>query len=169
MKAEYKTPAAVKKALRAGKKSTGDWKASKSAQVPGLSFKDSFEPKPGYWGGRCHSCPNLTKKALVASWGQWILWPGQPKHSQNHPGLAGGWRTTGPRKSGLPAQKIVILRIISCGAKLRERAINSLITSWPPLGQRSQRLWPTRTGRSSSAPARGYSLGIEAAWRPEGI
>ncbi len=32
------------------KKSTGDCKVSKSAQVPGLPFKDSFEPKPGYWG-----------------------------------------------------------------------------------------------------------------------
>jgi hypothetical protein len=62
MSAEYKTPAAVQKALRAGKKSTGDGKVSKSSQVPGLPFKDSFKPKPGYWGGRCHSCPKLTQK-----------------------------------------------------------------------------------------------------------
>ncbi len=62
MYTECKIPAAVQKSLRAGKKSTGDCKVSKSAHVPGLPFKDSFEPKPGYWGGRCHTFPKLTQK-----------------------------------------------------------------------------------------------------------
>ena len=62
MQAEYKTCAVVLKALRARKKTTGDCNVSKSAQVPGLPFKDSFVSKPGYWGGRCHSCPKLTQK-----------------------------------------------------------------------------------------------------------
>jgi hypothetical protein len=44
-------------------------------------------------------------------------------------------KTTGRRKSCLPAHRIVILLIISCGAKLRERSINSLITPWPPKRQ----------------------------------
>ncbi len=67
MQVEYKTPAAVQKALRAGKKSTGDLEVSKSAQVPGLLLKDSFKPKAGYWGGRCQCCPKLTQKK--------VFWP----------------------------------------------------------------------------------------------
>jgi hypothetical protein len=31
-----------------------------------------------------------TKKVLLASHKKWILWPGHPKHSQNHSGLAEG-------------------------------------------------------------------------------
>jgi hypothetical protein len=42
MQAEYKTFAVVLKALRAGRKTTGDCKVSKSAQVPGLLFEESF-------------------------------------------------------------------------------------------------------------------------------
>jgi hypothetical protein len=37
-------------------------------RVPGLPFKDSFEPKPGYWGGRCHSCPKATQNFQPPSW-----------------------------------------------------------------------------------------------------
>ena len=37
-------------------------------------------------------------------------------------------KTTGGRKSGLPAHQIVILLILLCGANLREGSINSLIT-----------------------------------------
>jgi hypothetical protein len=41
--------------------------ASKSAHVPGLPFKDSFEPKPGYWGGKMsHQSKINTKK---------VFWP----------------------------------------------------------------------------------------------
>jgi hypothetical protein len=69
------------------KKSTGDCKISKSAQVPDLPFEESFELKPGCWVGRCHSCPKLTQKGLLASHGQWILLPSHPKNSQNHPAL----------------------------------------------------------------------------------
>jgi hypothetical protein len=50
------------KSFACRKKSTGDCKVSKSAQVPGLPFEECFEPKPGCWGGRCHSCPKLTHK-----------------------------------------------------------------------------------------------------------
>ncbi len=49
------------------KKLTGDCKVSKSAQVPGLPFEESFEPKPGCWVGRCPSCPKFTQKI--------VFWP----------------------------------------------------------------------------------------------
>jgi hypothetical protein len=42
----------INRGLKSFKKWTGPWSP----------FKDSFEPKPGYWGGRCHSCPKLTQK-----------------------------------------------------------------------------------------------------------
>jgi hypothetical protein len=35
--------------------------------------------------------------------------------------------------------KSVILQIISCGAKLRERSIDTLTTPWPPSGPISRR------------------------------
>jgi hypothetical protein len=54
-------------------------------------------------------------------------------------GLKANLKDHWSRKSGLPVQKIVILQIISCGAKLRERSVNTLITSWPPSGPRSWR------------------------------
>ena len=45
------------------KKSTGDCKVSKSAQVPGgLHFEKFVSPKPGCWVGRCPFCPKLTQK-----------------------------------------------------------------------------------------------------------
>jgi hypothetical protein len=50
-------------------------------------------------------------------------------------GLKTNLKDHGPRKSGLPVQKIVILQIISYGAKLRERSVNTLIISWPSSGQ----------------------------------
>jgi hypothetical protein len=86
MQAEYKTCAVVLKALRARKKTTGDCNVSKSAQVPGLPFEESVEPKSGYWVGQMSLLSKIdTKKCLMASHRQWILWPGHPKHSQNHP------------------------------------------------------------------------------------
>ena len=39
------------------------------------------------------------KKGLLASQGQWILWPGRPKHSQKHPELAEG-QPEGPLVQG---------------------------------------------------------------------
>jgi hypothetical protein len=77
-----KTPAAVLKTLCTGKKSTGDCKVSKSAQVPGLPYEDSFEPKPGYWGCRCPFCPKFTQKRSFGLTRTNVLWPGHPKHSQ---------------------------------------------------------------------------------------
>ncbi len=41
----------------------------------------------------------LTQKSLLASQGQWILWPGRPKHSQKHPGRAEG-QSEGPLVQG---------------------------------------------------------------------
>jgi hypothetical protein len=32
-------------------------------------------------------------------------------------------------------------QFISCGAKLRERSINTFITPWPPTSPRSRRKW----------------------------
>ncbi len=70
--------------------STGDWKVSKNGQVPGLPFKDSFEPKPGYWGGRCHSCPKLTQKRAfdLMRTVDFVAWP--PKTQPKSPRT--GWR-----------------------------------------------------------------------------
>ncbi len=68
------------------KKSTGDCKVSKSAQVPGgLHFEKFFLPKPGCWVGRCPSCPKLTQKM---SYGlthtvHFVAWP--PKTHQKSP------------------------------------------------------------------------------------
>ncbi len=119
------------KSVARRKKSTWDCKISKSAQVPGLSFEESFELKPGCWVGKINTnkvfwppknsgfcglatqntakitqdwwrptwrtigprksglaAQNLYKKCLLASQEQWILWPGHPKHSKKHPGLA---------------------------------------------------------------------------------
>jgi hypothetical protein len=92
--------------------------------------------------------------------------PTQPKS----PRLAEGQpeKTTGRRKSCLPAQKVVILKIISCRAKLRKRSINSLIAPWPPSEPRSQRWWPLWTGRSVSISLPDV-LGLRLLWRPVGI
>ncbi len=79
------------------------------------------------------------------------------------------WKTTVCRKSCLLAHKIVILLIISCGAKLRERSINSLIAPWTPSEPRSQWLWPAWTGRSSSTPATCSSLWLKQLLRTVGI
>jgi hypothetical protein len=81
-----------------------------------------------------------------------VAWPPKIQPKAPRTGLRPTWRTIGPRKSGLPAHQIVILQIISCGAKLRERPINTLITPWPPSGPRSRRKWLTWTWRSSSPP-----------------
>jgi hypothetical protein len=50
-------------------------------------------------------------------------------------------KAEGPLVPGNLATQLMIgiLRIISCGAKLRERSVNSLITTWLPLGPRSER------------------------------
>ncbi len=85
-----KTCEAVLKALRAGRNQQEIARLLKRAQVPDLPFEESFEPKPDCWVGRCHYCPKFEKKISLASRRQWILWPGHPKHSQNHPGLAEG-------------------------------------------------------------------------------
>jgi hypothetical protein len=124
----------------------------------------------------------IFKKMSLASHRQWILWPGHPKHSQNHPGLAEGqpeeplvqgnlasqlkintkkafWPHEDSEFCGLatlntakivqdrlkanlkdhwsqeiwpPSSKDCNPLVISCGAKLRERLINGLITPWPP-------------------------------------
>ena len=79
------------------------------------------------------------------------------------------WKTTGRRKFCLPAHKVVIFLIISCGAKLREMSVNSLKAPRPPSEPRSQRKWPAWTGRSSSTPARCSSLGLRLLLRPVGI
>ncbi len=91
------------------KKSTGDCKGSKSAQVPGLPFEESFKPKPGCWGGRCHSCdscPLLTQKRF--------FWPHTDSGfcglaTQNTAKITLDWLKANlmdhcPRKSDLPAQ-----------------------------------------------------------------
>ena len=93
-----------------------------------------------------------------------MAWPPKTQPKAPRTGWRPTWRTSGPRKSGLPVQKNVILQIISCGAKLRERPINTLITPWPPSGPRSRRKWPTWTGRSSYAPARSSGLGSRLLW-----
>ena len=98
-----------------------------------------------------------------------VAWPPKTQPKAPRTGWRPTWRTIGPRKSGLPVQKNVILQIISCGAKLRERSIDTLITPWPPSGPRSRRKWPTWTGRSSYAPARSSGLGSRLLWRPVGI
>jgi hypothetical protein len=85
--------------LRAGRKQQEIARFLKRAQVPGLPFEECFEPKPGCWVGRCHSCPKLKQKMSLASHGQWILWPGHPKQCQNHPGLAEG-QPEGPLVQG---------------------------------------------------------------------
>jgi hypothetical protein len=56
---------------------TGDCKVSKSAQVPGLPFEESFEQKPGCWGSRCHSCPKLTQKRFFGLTRKvdFVAWP----------------------------------------------------------------------------------------------
>jgi len=88
------------------KKSTGNCKASKSAQVPDLSFEESFKPKPGCWGGSCHSCPKLKQKRF--------FWPHTKSGfcglaTQNTAKITLDWPKANlmnhcPRKSGLPAQ-----------------------------------------------------------------
>jgi hypothetical protein len=168
--------------LRAGRNQQEIARFLKRAQVPGLPFEECFEPKPGCWVGRCHSCPKLKQKMSLASHGQWILWPGHPKQCQNHPGLAEGqpegplvqgnlayqlkintkkvfWPHKDSGFCGLATQNIAKIAqdwlkanlkdhwskeiwppsskdcnplVISCGAKLRERLINGLITPWPP-------------------------------------
>jgi hypothetical protein len=50
--------------LRAGRNQQEIARFLKRAQVPGLPFEESFEPKPGCWVGRCHSCPKFLKKCL---------------------------------------------------------------------------------------------------------
>ncbi len=79
------------------------------------------------------------------------------------------WKTTGRRISCLPAHKIVILLIFSCGAKLTERSINALISPWPPSRSWPQLEWLTLTARSSFMPARSSSLGLRLLWRPLGF
>ena len=98
-----------------------------------------------------------------------MAWPPKTQPKAPRTGWRPTWRTIGPRKSGLPVQKNVILQIISSGAKLRERSLDTLITPWPPSGPRSRRKWPTWTGRSSYAPARSSGLGSRLLWRPVGI
>jgi hypothetical protein len=65
------------------KKLTGDCKVSKSAQVLGLPFEESFEPKPECWVGRCPSCPKFTQKIsfCLTQTVDFVAWPPktQPK------------------------------------------------------------------------------------------
>jgi hypothetical protein len=49
------------------KKTTGDGKASKSAQVPGLPIEESFEPKSGCWVGQMSLLYKINTKN--------VLWP----------------------------------------------------------------------------------------------
>jgi len=93
--------------LRAGRNQQEIARFLKRAQVPGLPFEECFEPKPGCWVGRCHSCPKLKQKMSLASHGQWILWPGHPKQCQNHPGLAEG-QPEGPLDQGNLAYQLKI-------------------------------------------------------------
>ncbi len=73
------------------KKLTRDCKVAKSAQVHGLLFLKKVLNQNQH-AGEADAIPvqvqNEYKKCLWASHGQWILWPGHTKHSQNHPGVA---------------------------------------------------------------------------------
>jgi hypothetical protein len=93
--------------LRAGRNQQEIARFLKRVQVPSLPFEECFEPKPGYWVGRCHSCPKLKQKMSLVSHGQWILWPGHPKQCQNHPGLAEG-QPEGPLVQGNLAYQLKI-------------------------------------------------------------
>ncbi len=50
----------------------------------------------------------------LASHRQWILWPGHPKHSQNHPGLAEG-QPEGPLVQGNLASQLNLTQKRSLG------------------------------------------------------
>lgn len=90
------------------KKSTGDCKVSKSAQVPGLPFEESFKSIPGCWGGRCHSCPKLTQKGSFGLT-QTVDIQFCVLATQNTAKITLDWLKANlmghcPRKSGFPAQ-----------------------------------------------------------------
>jgi hypothetical protein len=70
------------------------------------TFEESFKPKPGCWGGKCHSCPKLTQKMF--------FWPHTDSGfcgpaTQNTAKITLDWLKAHlmehcPRKPGLPAQ-----------------------------------------------------------------
>jgi hypothetical protein len=75
-----------------------------------VAWPPKTQPKSPMTGEGHHEAPlvqeNLAsqlkikhKKGLLASQGQWILWPGRPKHSQKHPGRAEG-QPEGPLVQG---------------------------------------------------------------------
>ncbi len=136
-----------------------------------VAWPPKTQPKSPMTGEGQHEVPlvqgNLASQLKINT--KQVFWPHkgsgfcglaaqkQPKAPRTD--LRPTWRTIGPRKSGLSVQKNVILQIISCGAKLRERSINTFIAPWPPTGPRSGRKWLTWTGRSSSPPTRSSGLG----------
>jgi hypothetical protein len=71
------------KSVARRKKITGDCKVSKSAQVPGLPFEESFEPNQDVGLVRCPSCPQLTQKMSygLTQTVDFVAWPPktQPK------------------------------------------------------------------------------------------
>jgi hypothetical protein len=88
------------------KKSTGDCKVSKSAQVPGLPFEESFKPKPRMLGRQMPLLTKInTKKVLLASHHSGFC----GLATQNTAKITLDWLKANlmdhcPRKSGLPAQ-----------------------------------------------------------------
>jgi hypothetical protein len=67
MQAEYKTCAVVLKALRAGRKQQETARFRKRAQVPGLPFEESFEPKSECWVGQMSLLSKINTKN--------VFWP----------------------------------------------------------------------------------------------
>ncbi len=103
---------------------------------------DWWRPTWSTIGPRKSGLPaQLTQKRSfgLTSTVDFVAWPPKTQPTAPRTGWRPTWRTIGPRKSGLLVQKIVILQIILCGAKLRERSINTLKTPWPPSGSRSRR------------------------------
>ncbi len=112
------------------KKSTGDCKVSKSAQVPGgLHFEKFFSPKPGCWVGRCPSCPKLTQKMSfgITQPVDFVAWP--PKTQPKSP-MTGEGQHEVPLVQGNLASQLEINTKRSFGLT---RAVDFM--AWPPKTQ----------------------------------
>ncbi len=107
------------------KKSKGDCKISKSAhaQVPDLSFEESFWTKTRMLGRQ------MSLLSLLASHGQWILWPSHPKNSQNHPGLVkANLKDYWSKEIWPPSSKLIQIRSFGL-------TVTVDFVAWPPKTQ----------------------------------
>ncbi len=136
------------KALRAGRNRQEIARFLKVHRSLIYLLKKVFELKPGCWVGRCPSYPKLTQKGLLASHGQWILWPGHPKNSQNHPGLVkANLKDYWSKEIWPPSSKLIQIR--SFGLTMTVDFV-----AWPPKTQ-------------SKAPRTGLKAILKDRWSKE--